>query len=187
MRNAENIRPPRARINLYKNSFYPSTIDLWNTTSKELRDSPCIVSFKRSLANSVFVSSVPAYYSDGERLPAIWHTRLRLGHSTLSQHAFSHGISDSDLCSCGCKEDSLHYFLKCPKYAAPRIKLLTAIAGLISPGVHFSLLLHINSDYILSLILKGSSDLSLADNMTIFQLVQQYIKCTKRFDDIFQF
>ena len=187
LRNANNIRPLRARTNLYKTSFFPSTTVAWNNLSDEVKSSLTRAAFQTSIRPLFLAPKAPAYYNMGERLPAIWHTRLRTGHSTLNSHAFAHGISCSNLCFCGQKEDLNHYFFECPNYAAPRVELLTSIAKQIAPGVHFSLLLTLDKKYLLKMFLQGSPDLSQAENTLLFHTVQSYIKRTKRFEHVFQF
>ena len=132
----------------------------------------------------LFPCKPPAYFYYGERLEAIWHTRLRLGNSTLPCHGHLYGFTDSNLCSCGSKEDTEHFFLSCPKYAAPRIELLTSIANLIAPGVHHNLLLHVGKTHLLNTILRGSSDLSSIDNLLLFQAVHVFLRNTRRFEYI---
>ena len=61
-------------------------------------------------------------------------------------------------------------------------QLLTSIANLISPGINYDLLLHLDQGRIIEIILKGSPDLFYAVNTQIFKAVQDYIKMTKRFD-----
>ena len=187
LRNINKIRPPRARTNLYKMSFYPSASVLWNDLPVSVSQLDALGAFKKSLSKLLFPARPPSYLGDGERLPVIWHTRLRLGHSTLNYHGLLYGITDSDLCSCGLKEDVEHFFLMCPNYAALRTELLTSVSNLISPGVHYNLLLRIGKKHLIDVLLRGSSDLSTADNNLLFQAVHTFIKGTKRFENIFQF
>ena len=135
----------------------------------------------------MFPSQPPAYFSNGERLPAIWHTHLRLGQCHLNQHKFKCGQADTELCSCGMVEDVAHFLLECPKYAAHRVALLVSIANLISPGVRYTLLLHIDKKHILNIMLNGSSDLSLEENTQIFHFVQTFLKQSNRFESLFRF
>ena len=112
---------------------------------------------------------------------------MRLTHSTLNDHSYLYHLAHSNLCTCGKIENKELYFLDCPKYATLRTVLLTSMAEIISPGVHFSLLLHMDKKYVLELILHGSSDLSLHENELLFQFVQLYIRESRRFENIFRF
>ena len=94
---------------------------------------------------------------------------MRLGHICLNSHAFKFAFCDNSLCSCGQKETVTHYFLHCPIYAALRPTLLISIANLISPGINYDLLLHLDQGRIIEIILKGSPDLSYAVNTQIFK------------------
>ena len=182
LRDQNKIRPPRTRTNLYKKSFYPSTVALWNELPSSTATSPHAEQFKKALRTQLFCNKSPCFFSCGERLSQIWHTRLRLDHSTLNVHLFKYSMADSDKCSCGTNEDVEHYLLDCPKYAAPRTVLLTSIAQTVSPGVHYGLILHTARNYLLKLLLHGSPDLSSKENEFIFLLVHDFIKNTKRFD-----
>ena len=143
--------------------------------------------FKSAICKMLLPANPPAFYDLGERLPAIWHTQMRLEHSTLNHCSHLYGFTDTPLCTCGAVENNGHYFLDCPKYAALRTVLLKSIAGIVSPGVNSSLLLHLDKQYLLKLILYGSSDLSFHENELLFQSVQLYIKDSNRFDNIFRF
>ena len=142
----------KGRTNIYKSSFFPSTIDMWNSLSIKIRNIQDLSVFKRSLKTTLFPLSRSDYFHTGPRLPSIWHTQLRLGHSSLKSHKFVHGLSESNQCVCGCLETTDHYFFDCPLYAAQRMELLTSIASLIASGVHYSILLHLARNYLLHVI-----------------------------------
>ena len=148
LRNANKMRPLHAKTNLYKNSFYPSAVSEWNALPTNITNQEDLSSFKIALAQIKFPQKAPSYWSEGERLPLIWHTRLRLCHSLLNGHTYKYGLSQSPFCSCGTEEDTKHYFLECPKYAANRIEMLTTIANIVSPGVHYALLMHLGIDHV---------------------------------------
>ena len=184
LRSTNKIRPIRAKSNYHKFSFYPSAITVWNELPDSISKIDTLPSFKRSIANMLFSSKPPI---QGDRLPNIWHTRLRLGHSTLNAHACNYGLADSNLCRCGSKEDTEHFFFDCPIYATPRVELLTSVADLISPGVNYNLLLHMGKNHVLNILLYGSADLSEAENLILFQAIQKYLKKAHRFENIFRF
>ena len=181
LRNAGNIQSIRARTNMYKFSYFPSTIDIWNSLPLTLRNIQELLAFKKLLISTLFPIRSPTYFNIGYRFPSIWHTQIRMGHSKLKYHTYMYNLSDNDLCDCGSTETTEHYFLVCPRYAAQRIGLLTSIASLVMPGVHYSVLSQIKKDYIIDIILRGSSDLSISDNFELFKAVQTFIDRSKRF------
>jgi hypothetical protein len=68
---------------LFRNSFFPYTIKLWNNLTSEIRSSPTASSFKKSLINEVNLLK-PPYYSYGCRMLDVLHTRLRHRSSYLN-------------------------------------------------------------------------------------------------------
>ena len=55
--------------------------------------------------------------------------KLRMRSSGLKGHLYSMEIIESSAYSCGFKnEDKIHFFLACPLYYRPRVKLLNALA-----------------------------------------------------------
>ena len=74
--------------------------------------------FKSRLTQCLFATNLPHYFCYAARR----HTRLRLGHSSLSVDLYSHGLKSNPKCDCGFqKETTSHYFLNCPQHAAHRL------------------------------------------------------------------
>ena len=53
---------------LYRNSFFPSSIKLWNNLTPEIRSASTVSSFKKSLINDVNLLKPSRYYSYGCRV-----------------------------------------------------------------------------------------------------------------------
>ena len=87
LRDSQNIRPLLTRTQLYYKSFLPSCIREWNEIPLNIRNSTSLSSFKQQLNNNNI--KVPVYYSSGNRLLQIHHTRLRTNCSSLNQHLHS--------------------------------------------------------------------------------------------------
>ena len=87
--------------------------------------------------------------------------------SSLNMDLFHKNITESPLCQCGSIEDTQHYFFHCRFYQGPRNTLLNACTTYQNPS--------------LSLLLFGSSTLSLEANIAILEHVHKYILDTKRF------
>ena len=118
---------------------------------------------------SFSVSNVPKYYLAGDRKLFILHTRIRYNCSDLKSDLFSNGISVHATCGCGYPiEDTEHYLFRCNYYTVQRLKLFHN--------------LHRFHPLNKNVLLFGSSELSLEDNLEIFRCVQSYIKETKRFN-----
>ena len=77
LRNQMNFIEPRCRLDLYRKSFFPSTINMWNSLPQSLREITNLNSFKRSITERTI--SVPRFYFNGERKYAILHARLMPG------------------------------------------------------------------------------------------------------------
>ena len=103
------------KIELYRNSFIPSTTAEWNSLPISVQQSTSISVFKQSL--SLSDSKVPAYYYFGERNAQIIHCRLRLEMSNLNNDLVNRHLSTDPKCSCGySRETAEHYLLHCPNY-----------------------------------------------------------------------
>ena len=53
LRNQTDYSNPFNRLQLYRNSFFPSSIKLWNNLTPEIRSAPTVSNFKKSLINDV--------------------------------------------------------------------------------------------------------------------------------------
>ena len=98
LRNVSDTRTVHANTQLYYNSFLPSAITEWNYLPRDIQDSSTVASFITRLNSNIALP--PPYYSTGNRLDQIHHTRLRLHCSSLSQHLFSKNIIPNTLCAC---------------------------------------------------------------------------------------
>ena len=129
LRNPHHLRLPRARTDKYKFSFLPSAIEAWNSIPPDITSSLTVQIFKSKLSSHLFKSASASYFSFGDRFCSIHHARLRLGHSSLAAHLVSHGLSCDPKCQCGNSlENTVHFFLHCAKYAAPRLELLASLS-----------------------------------------------------------
>ena len=166
LRNSNQISIPNASLEIYKHSFIPSTIRLWNELEVTVRQSSSISVFKKQISAR---NLPPIYFSKGKRLSNILHTKLRHNCSALNSDLYRVNIKDTPQCSCGAHdENSEHYFMFCPKYNAQR-------------GILFNSLRGICQTFTLNTLLFGDEDFSLIQNENIFQAVQLYITETKRF------
>ncbi|KAK3084597.1 hypothetical protein FSP39_016077 [Pinctada imbricata] len=171
LRNNENINIPPCRLNIYRKSFVPSTISLWNNLPIDVRNSTNINQFKKRLdEHDNEPSSRPSYFSYGNRKTNVIHTRLR--HRCSQLHSDLHRINlvSDPSCRCGFpNENAIHFFLECNLYSNYRLDLFRKIRETTaSPSI--------------DVILYGDSDKPYDDNIKMFRAVHNFISQTKRFD-----
>ena len=87
LRDSQNIRPLLTRTQLYYKSFLPSCSREWNEIPLNIQNSTSLSSFKQQLNKNNI--KVPVFYSSGNRLLQIHHTRLRTKCRSLNQHLHS--------------------------------------------------------------------------------------------------
>ena len=163
---------------LFKDSYFPSTIIEWKKLDSNIRNSETLNIFKskilkfiRPTANSIFGCHNPI----GVKLL----TRLRLGLSHLREHKFKHSFQDTlnPLCSCGKEvETTFHFLLSCPNYSDERLTLLSKIRN-INPNI-----LENTNSQITRFFLYGDKNFTASTNFIILSSTIEYILATKRFD-----
>ncbi|XP_033751862.1 uncharacterized protein LOC117335784 [Pecten maximus] len=163
-RDADNLNNVFCKTNFYKNSFLPSSIDLWNSLPPDIKNSPSLSNLKKYLHRHS--PTVPPYYSYGKRSDQVHHARLRMNCSSLNAHLFSRNLIDSPVCSCRqAYETTEHFLLSCPNYTIVRNECFVDLP----------------IDYTFDMLLYGNPNLSITENENIFHCIQLYILKTKRF------
>ena len=164
LRNNQNLTVPRARSNMYNNSFIPQATREWNLLPNEAKNCTSIYAFKKFLDRNM--KTVPKYYYIGDRKAHILHTRLRLHCSSLNSDLYDNHITDNNRCSCGEIETTKHFLLNCINFTDLRN---TTIGRLTIP-------------YDIEILLKGCPLFSDDVNSEIFLAVQNFIVKSKRFE-----
>ena len=164
LRNNQNLTVPRARTNLYNNSFIPLATREWNLLPLEVKNCNSLYSFKRFLNRNM--KSIPKYYYIGDRKSQILHTRLRLQCSSLNADLFKNHILDHDKCACGQIENAEHFLLNCPTYTELRNETIGKIT----------------MPYNIETLLKGCPLYDDNVNGEIFLAVQNFIFKSNRFE-----
>ena len=117
------------------------------------------------------------YYSLGHKIDNVFHTRLRLGLSSLNAHLFKINAShiDSPYCSCDeIPETVKHYFFFCPQYSLERKELESSLMNVIAGyGT-----LTVNEK--LAVLLLGRN-LNKTAGLAVAACVQKFIRNSKRF------
>ena len=107
------------RLEIYKKSFFPSAISLWNSLPIDIRNIIDECKFKKAV--SIKPAPPPKHFFFGERKFSIIHTRLRNNCSNLNNDRFLNHISLSNSCICGdTPETAHHYFLVCKNFRVER-------------------------------------------------------------------
>jgi len=116
LRNSEDYRIPKYRLQLTKSSFIPNTCEFWNTLPQQVKDSDTL-RFKNNLQKQFVVSNLDNLfcYNYGSRKANILHCRLRNRCSALNSDLCYAHLVPSPACKCGFPcEDTSHYFLQMP-------------------------------------------------------------------------
>ena len=161
----------------FNNSFFPNTLKMWNSLPKNIQHKD-VDEFKLCIKSEL---KPPKYkhFARGSKIGNTLLAKIRVGRSSLNQHKFTIGLSDSPECLCHNNNESPeHFFLECFLYSLERQILF----GLIEHYVpNFP---RINKKLKLELILRGVNidDTDFYHTNTILtKAVQNFIISTKRF------
>ena len=169
---------PTIKKDYYQKSFVPSSIALWNDQPLHVRTAPSYDSLKARVKR-LHEKTVPPYYYLSERWVNVMHTRLRMGCSNLNYDKHIIGISDTDKCECGEREDACHYLLDCGIDLRKRIRMLDTVMDiLINKGLSEVEIDEINT---INLYLRGSPRLTPTENAKIFKAVHIFLEDSGRF------
>ena len=160
------LRMPFCRLEVFKKSFFPRTINLWNDLPNHLQSVTSLEEFKRKFKPEQTELLLLYYY--GERWPSVHHARMRLKCSKLNDDLCNQlHVIDYANCTCGAAvENAQHYLLDCPNYIAERLDLANGVS---------------NNNMTLQTLLFGNSNLSPEQNKEVFKAVHQFIVITERF------
>ena len=153
--NIRNRNKPflKCRIESFKNSFFPYTIETWFSLDPTIINSKSLEIFKSKLL--AFIRPVQrSVYSVFNPQGLKFLTQLRLGQSHLNEHRFTHNFKDciNPLCSCSLEvENTIHFFLHCQHYSIFRMGLMNKVNQI---DENFS---YLSDDNKVSLLLYGDS------------------------------
>ena len=179
-----NLRRPnqlvlqRCRTSAFMKSFLPSSVRLWNGLDPPLRTLPTFARFKAHIKRSRH-SSQNVLYTQGSGYGSLNQSRMRMGLSALNHHRHNYNFIENSKCP-NCmspREDTVHYLLICPRYAAHRHTLFAGLTTIpILPPTNRT-----ERTTLTSTLLYGTQELNPDQNKTIFTHVQTYINSTRRF------
>ena len=106
----------------------------------------------------------------GDRRSQVLHTRIRVKNSDLNKDLEQRNIKPDAKCDCGNPlEDASHYLLSCPDHNVQRAEMIRQL--------HQIQIFNINTD----ILLYGDDNMTEEINSKIIQVVQNFIKQSKRF------
>jgi hypothetical protein len=183
LRNVNDINlPPGKKSGLF-NSFFPSSIRIWNKLDRGMKNSQSLDSFKFHLKKSKCLKKTKLYSKFNGSM-AINHTRMRLGLSGLKaqRHDYNH-VPNSTCDYCGSrKDDSIHFLLKCRAFAPMRRNFLQKINRLYTAkNIYRDLSRTIVQKELVDKLLMGDPRLSEPENIELFNMVQDFICNSKIF------
>ncbi len=193
LRNSDCSLIPHTTKSYVLNSFSWNTPVHWNKLSLETRQSSSLKQFKKGLRLNLrteFPSFQPVLiqlYNSMSGRSSVQHSRMRMGLSPLNAHGHSYNFINNNVCPL-CStiiENTFHYFLKCPTLANQRVTLMNRVTNILNTVNSLNINIFIrNSSDLHSLLLHGSSLLSLEINTCIFSAVHRYINETNRFESL---
>ena len=166
-----------SRTDIFKYSFFPSTISEWNKLDLKIRQSKTLLTFRNALIKIGRPIPKPIYnVHNPVGLKLL--TRLRLGLSHLNQHKFSHNFQDclNPLCSCSLEVESIsHFYLHCHYYSNIRSTLLNELQSFDKN------LSNQEDDIIVEVILSESTKFNNNQNFGLLSSSIGYILKSERF------
>jgi len=171
-----NSPPPTRSTDRYKNSFFPYCFSKWDVLD------PALKTLDYNMLKSSLLSSIRpkkcSTYGINDRYGLKHLTCIRVDHSDLRSHRFSKDFNCTDpKCACGTEDETPeHFFLRCPRFNAPRISLLNKISGIL--GCPAS---DIEPASLCHLLLYGKPSLDDSANKDIIGASIKFIRSSKRF------
>ena len=162
--------------NLYKNSFFPSSIIEWNNLDPNLRNLENLGILKNNILR--FIRPKPNSFFNCSNLKGIRLTmRLRLELSHLREHKFQCNFQNclNPLCSCGSSiESTSHSLLYCPIFPDKRHTLLSTLNNIDSKS------LESNDSYLTQTLLFRSTSSDTETNTLVLHAAIDNILSTER-------
>ena len=165
LRNDNDYIIPFTRLEVFKRSFVPTAIRLWNRLNFPKHEAKSLSQFKSSLSKETSEPNILYFY--GERWASVHHARLRMGCSMLNYDlVYNTHVSSDPKRPCGASlENAKHFFMEFLRYTDIRIILFESINRIVPCSLEF--------------ILFGSK--SLKNDFVIFDAVHTFIKKSGRF------
>ena len=164
LRNRTHLSQYSTRTETFRNSFFPSTANIWNSTDDSIR-----LIDDRNTLKSTLKRKPPhqsTYYYMYLRRTNIIMARIRMQCSELNQHLYQNHVADSPSCPCGVAETPEHFVFDCPIYTVAREDFTSKLLQLhLTPTLHT--------------VLYGKSPSK--DLPELIKAVETFLLSTKRF------
>ncbi len=179
-RSDNDLHSMRCRTNLYMNSFYPHSVDIWNKIGPTLRQAPSLSIFKCNILKLIRPQK-KKLYNIYDPKGVKWLFQLRVGLSPLNHHKKSHNFDDtpSDICFCQMyPETTEHFLLNCCLYTEERDELFLVVNPILQ--LHDLNLPNVNQ--LTKVLLFGHDSFNETDNTAVLNASILYIRKSKRFE-----
>ena len=176
LRTTNRVSVPFSRTLKHKNSFFPSTLKLWNELTSDLADSPSLNKFKlglicrdQDLSHLVF-NSLNGFY-------ATTLSQIRLGLSNLRGQLFKYFLCDNPFCPLcvDVYESPEHFFLDCTALTIEREVFMNRLKLLVP-----NLIVYKRAD-LMNLILSGVKVDGHGNDIRILKESIEFLKNSSRF------
>ena len=168
---------PFCRTTKFKNSFLPSSLNLWNNLKIDTRQMESLNKLKKFLNSKFEVDDRFLNYNliSGPYTRIL--TQMRLGLGPLQGHLFQYNLTDNPFCqNCLTEiESSTHFLFKCGKFAVP----MDIFWGKLS--CKLSNIDMYKKEELANICLNGKSDFDYIINCYIMHATASYIGATERF------
>ena len=121
LRNRSDLSQFHTRTETFRNSFFPSTTNNWNSTDETIKNIDDRNNLKSYLYRSL-PNKISYFYMYSRRIN-ITLARIRMQCSELLYHLYQNHVADSPNCPCGVIETPEHYFFDCPLHHIAREEL----------------------------------------------------------------
>ena len=167
LRNNHRYKNIATRTVKYQKSFLPNVINLWNNLDADVVNCDDLCTFKSRIIKP---DKCNVLYMHGSRTISIVHAQLRMECSILNAHLHSLHVLDDPGCACGFRcEDNKHFLINCPLYNHCRYELYVFCADS-------------NIGFTVYNLLYGSKEKDIAINKKLFEMVQNFIQNSGRFN-----
>ena len=173
---------PLIKKNYLLKSFIPSSLKLWNDLPQNIRNNMDLDDFRIQIRKTMLPDTFYKPFLCGTTKEFTYLSRLRMGLSGLNAHRKQyHFIDDSTCANCRFRfEDTIHFLLHCPSYAAHRAEMFASLTQFI-PNIHLLSLSRSRKDHVFlhDRLIYGCNNPAV--DMKLFKIVAIFIKSTNRF------
>ena len=165
------------RINKYKHSFYPQTLESWNKLDPIIRQAASLSKFKVDLLSLIrFPKKSVFNILDPKGLKRLFQLRVEL--SPLKYHKKEFRDTPSDTCRCQVSaETTEHFLIHCGLYTVARHSMFQVINPILASNG-----LHLQNKSLTTFLLYGNETLSFDVNKTVLKATLEFIHRSTRFD-----